>query len=97
MSANLGVIVLAAGMGTRMKSRLHKVLHPVCGVPMGIHVINAARELQPRTIAVVVGHQSEAVRGPLVRWTCRSSNRPNSTARAMRCFAAVRPWRAVTK
>ena len=65
MSANLGVIVLAAGMGTRMKSRLHKVLHPVCGVPMGIHVINAARELQPRTIAVVVGHQSEAVRDAL--------------------------------
>ena len=47
MSGNLGVIVLAAGMGTRMKSRLHKVLHPVCGVPMGIHVIDAARELEP--------------------------------------------------
>ena len=58
----LGVIVLAAGAGTRMKSRLHKVLHPVCGVPMGEHVIDAARKLSPDTIAVVVGHQAEAVR-----------------------------------
>ena len=62
MSENLGVVVLAAGKGTRMKSRLHKVLHPVCGVPMGQHVIDAARKLNPATIAVVVGHQGEAVR-----------------------------------
>ncbi len=45
-----------------MKSRLHKVLHPVCGVPMGQHVIDAARALDPATLVVVVGHQSEAVR-----------------------------------
>ncbi|MGE0601860.1 MAG: bifunctional UDP-N-acetylglucosamine diphosphorylase/glucosamine-1-phosphate N-acetyltransferase GlmU [Dehalococcoidia bacterium] len=62
MSENLGVIVLAAGMGTRMKSRLHKVLHPICGMPMGEHVIQAARALKPRTIVVVVGHQAEEVR-----------------------------------
>ncbi len=62
MSARLGVIVLAAGMGTRMKSRLHKVLHPVCGVAMGQHVIDSARALEPHTIAVVVGHQADAVR-----------------------------------
>jgi bifunctional UDP-N-acetylglucosamine pyrophosphorylase/glucosamine-1-phosphate N-acetyltransferase len=61
-SASLGVIVLAAGSGTRMKSVLHKVLHPVCGTPMGQHVINAARALEPANIAVVVGHQAEAVR-----------------------------------
>ncbi len=60
--SGLGVIVLAAGAGTRMKSRLHKVLHPVCGVPMGQHVINAARDLEPRTLVVVVGHQADAVR-----------------------------------
>lgn len=58
----LGVVVLAAGAGTRMKSRLHKVLHPVCGAAMGAHVIGAARELSPHTIAVVVGHQADAVR-----------------------------------
>lgn len=59
--STLGVIVLAAGAGTRMKSKTHKVLHPVCGRPMGQHVIEAARELQPAKIAVVVGHQREAV------------------------------------
>ena len=61
MTENLGVIVLAAGMGTRMKSRLNKVLHPVCGVPMGLHVIEAARALEPRKIVVVVGHQADEV------------------------------------
>ncbi len=60
--SGLGVIVLAAGMGTRMKSRLHKVLHPVCGVPIGQYVIDAARELDPERLVVVVGHQAEAVR-----------------------------------
>lgn len=60
--SGLGVIVLAAGMGTRMKSRLHKVLHPICGVPMGQHVIDAARGLDPARLVVVVGHQAEAVR-----------------------------------
>jgi len=65
VSGNLGVIVLAAGMGTRMKSRLPKVLHPVCGVPMARHVIDAARELDPARIAVVVGHQAETVRAAL--------------------------------
>jgi bifunctional UDP-N-acetylglucosamine pyrophosphorylase/glucosamine-1-phosphate N-acetyltransferase len=63
VSGSLGVIVLAAGAGTRMKSNLHKVLHPVCGVPMGQHIIGAARELHPTKLVVVVGHQAEAVRG----------------------------------
>ena len=49
--SGLGVIVLAAGMGTRMKSRTHKVLHPVCGVPMGQHVIDAALALKPAKLA----------------------------------------------
>lgn len=61
----LGVIVLAAGEGTRMKSSLHKVLHPVCGKPMALHVLDAARQLQPARIVVVVGHQADAVRAAL--------------------------------
>lgn len=60
--SGLGVIVLAAGMGTRMKSRTHKVLHPVCGVPMGQHVIDAALALKPAKLVVVIGHQAETVR-----------------------------------
>ena len=61
----LGIVVLAAGMGTRMKSSLHKVLHPVCGAPMAGHVLDAARGLSPERLVVVVGHQSEAVREKL--------------------------------
>ena len=61
MSARLGIVILAAGMGTRMKSRVPKVLHPVCGVPMAQYVIDAARELAPYKVAVVVGHQAEIV------------------------------------
>lgn len=61
MTAKLGVIILAAGQGTRMKSALPKVAHPVAGKPMVAHIIDAARELSPAAIAVVVGHGSEQV------------------------------------
>ena len=57
-----GVIVLAAGQGTRMRSALPKVLHPVCGKPMLLHILDAARALGPARIAVVVGHGAERVR-----------------------------------
>ena len=57
----LAVIVLAAGKGTRMKSKLIKVLHPLMGQPMLAHVLNSARYLNPSKIIVVVGHQSDLV------------------------------------
>ena len=59
---DLAVIVLAAGKGTRMRSRLPKVLHPVCGRPMGAYVLDAARELSPSKLIVVVGHEAQQVR-----------------------------------
>jgi len=52
-------IILAAGEGTRMKSALPKVLHPVADLPMVAHVVNAARGAD---IAVVVGREAELVR-----------------------------------
>ncbi|HEX4789648.1 MAG TPA: bifunctional UDP-N-acetylglucosamine diphosphorylase/glucosamine-1-phosphate N-acetyltransferase GlmU [Actinospica sp.] len=55
------VIVLAAGEGTRMKSSTPKVLHTLCGRPMVGHVVEAARGLAPRRLAVVVGHGREQV------------------------------------
>lgn len=60
-------LVLAAGKGTRMRSRLSKVLHPLCGRPMAGWVLQAVADadLQP---AVVVGHQADAVRAALTRW-----------------------------
>ncbi len=46
-SRNIAVVVLAAGKGTRMKSDLHKVLHPVAGLPMLLHLLAAADTLSP--------------------------------------------------
>ncbi|MDX1588235.1 MAG: bifunctional UDP-N-acetylglucosamine diphosphorylase/glucosamine-1-phosphate N-acetyltransferase GlmU [Oleiphilaceae bacterium] len=61
-SAPLHVIILAAGQGSRMKSRHPKVMHPLAGVPLLHHVIASARALQAQGIHVVVGHGAEAVR-----------------------------------
>ncbi|WP_019629258.1 bifunctional UDP-N-acetylglucosamine diphosphorylase/glucosamine-1-phosphate N-acetyltransferase GlmU [Actinomadura atramentaria] len=55
------VIVLAAGEGTRMKSRTSKVLHELGGRSMLGHVVAAARELDPARLVVVVGHRREQV------------------------------------
>jgi bifunctional UDP-N-acetylglucosamine pyrophosphorylase/glucosamine-1-phosphate N-acetyltransferase len=63
--ADLHVVILAAGKGTRMKSAWPKVLHRVAGMPMIEHVLATARTLRPRSITVVVGHQSEAVQAAL--------------------------------
>jgi bifunctional UDP-N-acetylglucosamine pyrophosphorylase/glucosamine-1-phosphate N-acetyltransferase len=63
----LGVIVMAAGLGKRMKSKLVKVLHPVAGLPMVVHVVELALRLADRGVAVVVGHQGEDVRGAIER------------------------------
>ena len=58
----LDVIVLAAGQGTRMKSGKAKVLHEIAGRAMLEHVVLTARSLCADRIAVVVGHQKEAVK-----------------------------------
>ncbi|MCL2700754.1 MAG: NTP transferase domain-containing protein [Phycisphaerae bacterium] len=55
-------IILAAGKGTRMKSDLPKVLHPVCGQPMLTYVINACRGAGCDRLILVVGHRHEWVR-----------------------------------
>jgi bifunctional UDP-N-acetylglucosamine pyrophosphorylase/glucosamine-1-phosphate N-acetyltransferase len=60
---NLTVIVLAAGGGTRMKSKTMKVLHPIGGRSMIGHVLSAVQAVEPRHIVAVVGHQREQV-GP---------------------------------
>lgn len=55
-NTSLAIIVLAAGKGTRMKSDLHKVLHPIAGRPMLMHLIASAAELAPARQVVVAGH-----------------------------------------
>ncbi|MFM9371643.1 bifunctional UDP-N-acetylglucosamine diphosphorylase/glucosamine-1-phosphate N-acetyltransferase GlmU [Streptomyces sp. Da 82-17] len=55
------VVVLAAGEGTRMKSKTPKVLHEICGRSLVGHVVSAAQELSPERLVVVVGHAREQV------------------------------------
>lgn len=59
---NFASVILAAGKGTRMKSRLPKVLHSVCGKPMLLHVIQAAQESGIHRNVIIVGHEAEMVR-----------------------------------
>ncbi|MCA0302086.1 MAG: bifunctional UDP-N-acetylglucosamine diphosphorylase/glucosamine-1-phosphate N-acetyltransferase GlmU [Proteobacteria bacterium] len=63
MKAPLAVVVLAAGAGTRMKSALPKVLHPLAGWPMVRHVIENAKRLKPARIVGVVAPGADAVAG----------------------------------
>ena len=57
----MNVVILAAGMGKRMRSELPKVLHPLAGKPLLAHVVDCARSLAPHRIVVVYGHGGEAV------------------------------------
>jgi len=55
------VMILAAGLGTRMKSRRAKVLHELAGLPLIAHVLRAAFELEPERVFTIVGHQAAEV------------------------------------
>jgi UDP-N-acetylglucosamine diphosphorylase/glucosamine-1-phosphate N-acetyltransferase len=56
------MIVLAAGKGTRMRSSLAKVLHPLAGRALIAHVLDVATSFAPQHLIVIVGHQAEMVR-----------------------------------
>ena len=60
--SELGVILLAAGQGTRMKSDLPKVLHPLGGKELFLHALGTARRLDPKIVTIVIGHGASAVR-----------------------------------
>lgn len=59
--SNRYAIILAAGQGTRMKSKLYKVLHPVCGKPMVQHVVEQVNQLQIKEMVTIIGHGAEKV------------------------------------
>ncbi|HEX6769066.1 MAG TPA: NTP transferase domain-containing protein, partial [Candidatus Binatia bacterium] len=63
---------MAAGQGTRMKSALPKMLHPLAGRPLFLHALTTAQRLAPSRVAVVIGHGAESVRqtyeGEAVVW-----------------------------
>src|SRR3569832_43674 len=62
---NLSVVILAAGQGTRMRSKLPKVLHAIGGRPMLTHVVDTARVLKPSAVHIVYGHGGMQVRTAL--------------------------------
>ena len=72
----MNIVVLAAGMGKRMKSALPKVLHPLAGKALLAHVLDTSRRLSPGRLVVVYGHGGDTVRaaldGPDLRWALQS-------------------------
>ena len=63
--SNFAVVILAAGQGTRMRSDTHKVLHPIAGRPMLLHLLDSVQSLGSRQIVVVVGKGREQVEAAL--------------------------------
>ncbi len=62
MKKKIACIILAAGKGERMKSRIPKALHPICARPMLEYVLDLVRDLKFNKVIAVLGHQHEAVR-----------------------------------
>jgi len=62
MNDQIAVVILAAGLGTRMKSNKAKVLHEVCGKPMIQYVAETARKVAGNNVVLVVGNQADQVR-----------------------------------
>ena len=71
MASDVHVVILAAGHGTRMKSKLPKVLHPLAGRPLIEHVLRTANAVSPATVTLIVGHAADLVREKL-------GSRPNT-------------------
>lgn len=71
--ANVSVLILAAGKGTRMKSALPKVLHPVAGMPMVERVTRSLAPLKPASTCVIIGHGAGAVRAHVAAVSPRTS------------------------
>ncbi len=80
---SLAVIVLAAGQGTRMRSALPKVLHPVAGLPMVRHVLNAAAMFKPERSIVVLAPGMEQVAKAVAPATIAIQQQPLGTGHAV--------------
>ena len=58
----LSVVILAAGKGTRMKSSLPKVLHPIAGIPMVQRIINSVEQIGAQSVNLVYGHGADQLK-----------------------------------
>jgi bifunctional UDP-N-acetylglucosamine pyrophosphorylase / glucosamine-1-phosphate N-acetyltransferase len=72
----LDVVIMAAGKGTRMKSALPKVLHRLGGKPLLEHVIDAAAQLNARSVVVITGHESKVVQNAINLIAVQALNTP---------------------
>ena len=72
MKNNIACIILAAGEGTRMKSRIPKVLHTICGKPMLGYVLELAGKLKAKRTIVVVGHKKELLKSLLAEYKVKT-------------------------
>ena len=91
---NLAIIILAAGLGTRMKSDMAKVLHPIMGVPMICHVLETACTVADQDVIVVVGHQADQVKQACQKVKSVSfalQSEQNGTGHAVQCAMPVVP------
>lgn len=77
VSDRVGVIIMAAGLGKRMQSKVVKVLHPVAGRPMVLYAVELGRQFGDRGVAVVVGHQGDRVRAVLEAQSRGPAGRPS--------------------
>ncbi len=80
-------LVLAAGKGTRLKSRMPKVLHPIAGQPMIQHVANAVNALAPDRTVIVVGPEMDGVAASVSPWVAAIQKQQRGTADAVRAAA----------
>ncbi len=98
MGTDLEIIVLAAGQGTRMRSDLPKVLHPVGGRPLLGHVLEVARGLSPKSIHVVYGHGGEDLiarfESPGLNW-CHQSPQLGTGHAVQQALPGVEPGACV--
>jgi len=95
MNSSINVVILAAGLGTRMKSKRAKVLHRAGGLTLIEHVVRTSSGITPpENITVVVGHQADQVRAVLansgVRFVEQSEQKGTGHA-VMMCGAALVP------
>jgi bifunctional UDP-N-acetylglucosamine pyrophosphorylase/glucosamine-1-phosphate N-acetyltransferase len=69
--SSLDVVIMAAGKGTRMKSRLPKVLHKLAGRPLLAHVMSTVDALDARSIVVITGNGAQEVEAAVAHWLCK--------------------------
>ncbi len=84
MKSPLAVVVLAAGAGTRMKSSLPKVLHPLAGWPMVRHVLETVARLKPAKVVGVIAPGAKAVAEAFAPHRTVMQAKPLGTGHAVR-------------